>query len=97
MATRQDDEGGSRLWRGMRALIFGDDGETTLRDEIEDAIDEAEDSRPVAGDLSQAERKGQDVDLIRVALLDGGAQNVEIRDADARLAIREDEHVGDAL
>ena len=57
MATRQDDEGGSRLWRGMRALIFGDDGETTLRDEIEDAIDEAEDSRPVAGDLSPAERQ----------------------------------------
>ncbi|MFL6848555.1 MAG: hemolysin family protein [Sphingomicrobium sp.] len=57
MATRQDDEGGSRLWRGMRALIFGDDGETTLRDEIEEAIDEAEESRPVAGDLSQAERQ----------------------------------------
>jgi len=57
MATRNDDEGGSRLWRGMRALIFGDDGETTLRDEIEEAIDEAEDSRPVAGDLSPAERQ----------------------------------------
>ena len=57
MATRQDDEGGSRLWRGMRALIFGDDGETTLRDEIEEAIDEAEESRPVAGDLSPAERQ----------------------------------------
>jgi CBS domain containing-hemolysin-like protein len=57
MATRHDDEGGSRLWRGMRALIFGDDGETTLRDEIEDAIDEAEDSRPVAGDLSPSERQ----------------------------------------
>ena len=56
MATRQDDEGRSRLWRGMRALIFGDD-ETSLRDEIEDAIDEAEDARPVAGDLSQAERQ----------------------------------------
>src|SRR5215210_1459523 len=57
MATRHDEESGSRLWRGMRALIFGDDGETTLRDEIEDAIDEAEDSRPVAGDLSPAERQ----------------------------------------
>ena len=56
MATRQDDEGRSRLWRGMRALIFGDD-ETSLRDEIEDAIDEAEDARPVAGDLSPAERQ----------------------------------------
>src|SRR5215213_7809644 len=57
MATRNEDEGGSRLWRGMRSLIFGDDGETTLRDEIEDAIDEAEESRPVAGDLSPAERQ----------------------------------------
>ena len=57
MATRHDDEGGSRLWRGMRALIFGDDNETTLRDEIEEAIDEAEDARPVAGDLSPAERQ----------------------------------------
>ena len=56
MATRQDDEGGSRIWRGMRALIFGDD-ETTLRDEIEEAIDDAEDSRPIAGDLSGAERQ----------------------------------------
>ena len=57
MATRQDDERGSRLWRGMRHLIFGDEAEPTLRDEIEDAIDEAEDSRPVAGDLSSAERQ----------------------------------------
>jgi CBS domain containing-hemolysin-like protein len=56
MATRNEDEGGSRLWRGMRSLLFGEDSEPTLREEIEDAIDEAEDSRPVAGDLSQAER-----------------------------------------
>src|SRR3982750_3932933 len=56
MATRQDD-GGSRLWRGMRHLIFGEDSEPTLREEIEDAIDEAEDSRPVAGDLSPTERQ----------------------------------------
>jgi len=40
----------------MRALIFGE-GEPTLREEIEDAIDEAEDSRPVAGDLSPTERQ----------------------------------------
>ena len=35
MASQQPDETRSRLWRGMRALIFGDDGETTLRDQIE--------------------------------------------------------------
>jgi CBS domain containing-hemolysin-like protein len=56
MATRQDD-GGSRLWRGMRHLIFGDDAEPTLRGQIEDAIEEAEESRPVAGDLSPSERQ----------------------------------------
>jgi CBS domain containing-hemolysin-like protein len=56
MAT-EPDEGGSRLWRGMRSLIFGDDGETSLRDQIEEAIDEAETSRPVSGDLSPHERQ----------------------------------------
>ena len=57
MATRQDDDGGSRLWRGMRHLIFGDEAEPTLRNQIEEAIEEAEDSRPVAGDLSPPERQ----------------------------------------
>ena len=56
MATRQEDSG-SRLWRGMRHLLFGEDSEPTLRDEIEEAIDEAEEARPVAGDLSPAERQ----------------------------------------
>src|SRR4051812_576051 len=57
MATRNEEEGGSRIWRGMRSLLFGDDGEQTLRDEIEEAIDEAEESRPVAGDLTPPERQ----------------------------------------
>ena len=58
MATRHDDDdGGSRLWRGMRHLIFGDDAEPTLRDAIEEAIEDAEDSRPVAGDLTPSERQ----------------------------------------
>jgi CBS domain containing-hemolysin-like protein len=56
MATRHED-GGSRLWRGMRHLIFGEDSEPTLRAEIEEAIDEADEARPVAGDLSPAERQ----------------------------------------
>lgn len=55
MATRNDDNG-SRLWRGMRALIFGDE-ETTLRDQIEEAMDEAEETGAVAGDLSPHERQ----------------------------------------
>jgi CBS domain containing-hemolysin-like protein len=57
MATRNEDAGGSRLWRGMRHLIFGGEPEPTLREEIEDAIDEAEESGPVAGDLTSAERQ----------------------------------------
>ena len=56
MATTPD-EGPSRLWRGMRALIFGDDGETTLREQIEEAIDDAEGERPISGDLSPHERQ----------------------------------------
>ena len=56
MATRQDDTG-SRLWRGIQHLIWGEDAEPTLREEIEEAIDDAEDARPIAGDLSPAERQ----------------------------------------
>jgi CBS domain containing-hemolysin-like protein len=41
----------------MRHLIFGDENEPTLRNQIEEAIEEAEDSRPVAGDLSPPERQ----------------------------------------
>jgi CBS domain containing-hemolysin-like protein len=51
------DEPGSRLWRGMRALIFGDDHETSLRDQIEDAIDEADTVPTQRGDLSPIERQ----------------------------------------
>jgi CBS domain containing-hemolysin-like protein len=57
MATRNEEAGGSRLWRGMRHLIFGEDSEPTLRAEIEEAIDEAEESGPIAGDLSPTERQ----------------------------------------
>ena len=57
MATRNEDEGGSRLWRGMRALLFGENSEETLRDQIEEAIDEAEDEPIKRGDLSTVERQ----------------------------------------
>jgi len=56
MATQPDT--GSRLWRGMRSLLFGEDSEPTLRDQIEEAIDEAEeDSSTRQGDLSPLERQ----------------------------------------
>ena len=51
------EDNGSRLWRGMRTLLFGEDSEATLRDQIEDAIDEAEGGRPKRGDLSPHERQ----------------------------------------
>ena len=46
-----------RLWRGLRALIFGEDSEPTLRDQIEEAIDEHEGEAVVKGDLSPIERQ----------------------------------------
>ena len=49
--------GGSRLWRGMRSLIFGEDSEPSLRDQITEAIDDAEGEAPVRGDLSSVERQ----------------------------------------
>ena len=51
------DEPRSRLWRGMRALIFGEDHETSLRDQIEDAIDASETVPTQRGDLSPIERQ----------------------------------------
>ena len=57
MATRNDEEGGNRLWRGMRALLFGENHEETLRDQIEEALDEAEDEPIKRGDLSTVERQ----------------------------------------
>jgi len=57
MATRNEDEGGNRLWRGMRSLLFGESHEETLRDQIEEAIDDAEDEPIKRGDLSPTERQ----------------------------------------
>lgn len=53
-------EGG--IWRGLRTLLFGEENNETLRERIEDAIDEVEeedgDGAPARkGDLSPLERK----------------------------------------
>jgi CBS domain containing-hemolysin-like protein len=45
------------IWRGIRALLFGDDGEGTLREEIEEAIESHEGEAPIVGDLSPIERQ----------------------------------------
>ena len=51
-----DDGEGGRLWAGLRGLLFGNDPEPTLRDQIEEAIDSHEDEAPAKGDLSAPER-----------------------------------------
>jgi CBS domain containing-hemolysin-like protein len=49
------------IWRGLRNLIFGDESGETLRDRLEEVIDEHEDEgegqRPIAGDLAPIERQ----------------------------------------
>jgi CBS domain containing-hemolysin-like protein len=48
---------GRNFWSGLRTLLFGDDGEATLREEIEEAIDSHEGEVPQVGDLSHVERQ----------------------------------------
>jgi CBS domain containing-hemolysin-like protein len=50
-------EEGRSFWGGLRGLLFGGDGEATLRDQIEEAIESREDEEPRRGDLSQVERQ----------------------------------------
>lgn len=47
------------IWRSIRTLLFGEEAEETLRDRIEEAIDEHEDEggRAPAGDLAPIERQ----------------------------------------
>ncbi|HEX7854311.1 MAG TPA: hemolysin family protein [Sphingobium sp.] len=51
---------GGRIWRGLRALLFGEEPETSLREELEHTIDEYEGDAatpPAKGDLSPVERQ----------------------------------------
>lgn len=51
---------GGRIWRGLRALLFGEEPETSLREELEHTIDEYEgdgDTSSAKGDLSPVERQ----------------------------------------
>jgi CBS domain containing-hemolysin-like protein len=54
-----DQSEGGRLWTGLRNLLFGDEHEQTLREEIEEALDEHQDdaAKPANGDLSPLERQ----------------------------------------
>src|SRR5690348_6309887 len=50
-------EGGGRLWRGLRDMLFGSESEPTLRDQIEEVIEEHEGEPAEAGDLTPIERQ----------------------------------------
>ncbi|HEX8217082.1 MAG TPA: hemolysin family protein [Allosphingosinicella sp.] len=50
-------ESGGSFWKGLRTFLFGDDGETTLRDQIEEVIESREGERPAVGDLTHVERQ----------------------------------------
>jgi CBS domain containing-hemolysin-like protein len=52
--NRQD---GRSFWGSLRGFLFGGDGEATLRDEIEEAIESREGEVPGVGDLSHVERQ----------------------------------------
>jgi hypothetical protein len=54
---RSPDGAQPSFWRGLRTFLFGDDGEATLREEIEEAIDSHEGEVPAVGDLSPVERQ----------------------------------------
>ena len=55
-SSRSPAGSGGNLWSGLRQLIFGEGTEPTLRDQIEEAIEEHEDDAPNALDLSAVER-----------------------------------------
>jgi CBS domain containing-hemolysin-like protein len=48
---------GRTFWSGLRTFLFGNDSESTLRDEIEEAIENREGEVPQVGDLSHVERQ----------------------------------------
>jgi CBS domain containing-hemolysin-like protein len=45
------------FWSGLRTLLFGPEGEPTLRDEIEEMIESHEGEVPAVGDLTHVERQ----------------------------------------
>ena len=62
-SNRSEEDSRTGLWAGIRTLLFGGDKEPSLREQIEEVIDEAEEEgqerrgSSVVGDLSPIERK----------------------------------------
>ncbi len=48
---------GRTFWGGLRTFLFGDEGEASLRDQIEEVIESHEGEAPAVGDLSPIERQ----------------------------------------
>ena len=48
---------GRSFWRVLRALVFGEDAEATLRNQLEEVIESHEGEQPMVGDLSPIERQ----------------------------------------
>ena len=55
--SRSGQQNGRTFWSRLRTLLFGEDSEATLRDQIEEAIENYEDEVPRVGDLSPVERQ----------------------------------------
>ena len=56
--TIPGEEGNGRsFWRVLRALVFGEDAEATLRNQLEEVIESHEGEKPMVGDLSPIERQ----------------------------------------
>jgi CBS domain containing-hemolysin-like protein len=62
-STRSEEDSRTGLWAGIRTLLFGGNSEPSLREQIEEVIDEAEEEgqerrgSSVVGDLAPIERK----------------------------------------
>src|SRR3546814_6160232 len=62
-SNRSEEDSRSGLLAGLKSLLFGGNGEPSLREQIEEAIDEAEEEgaerrgSSIVGDLSPIERK----------------------------------------
>jgi hemolysin (HlyC) family protein len=50
-------ENGRSFWKILRTLLFGEDSEATLRNQIEEVIESHEGEAPMVGDLSPVERQ----------------------------------------
>jgi CBS domain containing-hemolysin-like protein len=56
-SSSEPQENERSFWSGLRTFLFGEEGEATLRDQIEEAIENHEGEVPRVGDLTPVERQ----------------------------------------